>query len=93
MASRLLAQILCESGKATDCRREYPDVPVPYLHGRDSAGETFGQLRRDAATRGWEVVCCNIYDRDAGTNRAGERHAICFWGEAAARIAEGRADG
>jgi hypothetical protein len=36
-----------------------------------------------------ELVCCDIYDHDAGTNRAGRTHAICFWGEAGARLAEG----
>lgn len=35
-----------------------------------------------------ELVCCDIYDKDAGTNRAGKTHAICFWGEAGARLAE-----
>lgn len=35
-----------------------------------------------------ELVCCHIYDEDAWTERAGTRHAICFWGEAGARIAE-----
>lgn len=35
-----------------------------------------------------ELVCCDVYDRDAGTERAGRTHSICFWGEAAARIAE-----
>ncbi|GAB7053230.1 hypothetical protein [Catenuloplanes indicus] len=35
-----------------------------------------------------ELVCCDIYDRDHGTNRAGRTHPICFWGEAGAQIAE-----
>lgn len=35
-----------------------------------------------------ELVCCNIYDQDAGTSRAGRTHGICFWGEAGARLAE-----
>jgi hypothetical protein len=40
-----------------------------------------------------ELVCCDIYDRAEGSHGAilaAERagHAICFWGEAAARIAE-----
>lgn len=35
-----------------------------------------------------ELVCCDVYDLDQGTARAGKTHAICFWGEAAARIAE-----
>jgi hypothetical protein len=42
-----------------------------------------------------ELVCCDIYDRAKGDEKAinaAERsgHGICFWGEAAARIAEGR---
>ncbi len=37
-----------------------------------------------------ELVCCFIYDDDRGTSRAGRTHAICFWGEAAARLAEDR---
>lgn len=37
-----------------------------------------------------ELVCCDIYEsHDPGkAERAG--HAICYWGEAAARIAENR---
>jgi len=35
-----------------------------------------------------ELVCCDIFDQDAGTNRAGRTHGICFWGEASARLAE-----
>ena len=35
-----------------------------------------------------ELVCCDIYDQDASTGRTGGLHAICFWGEAAARLAE-----
>jgi hypothetical protein len=35
-----------------------------------------------------ELVCCHVYDEDQGTDRAGKRHGICFWGEAGARIAE-----
>lgn len=35
-----------------------------------------------------ELVCCDIFDLDAGSNRAGRTHAICFWGEASARLAE-----
>ncbi|GIF14818.1 hypothetical protein [Actinoplanes teichomyceticus] len=34
-----------------------------------------------------ELVCCDVYDRDHDTERAGKTHSICFWGEAAARIA------
>lgn len=39
-----------------------------------------------------KLVCCDIYEKTAETSRprVGEGpHAICFWGEAAARIAEG----
>ncbi len=40
-----------------------------------------------------ELVCCDIYDRSHREGRAGPAsegpHSICFWGEAAARIAEG----
>lgn len=35
-----------------------------------------------------ELVCCDVYERDHDTDRAGRTHPICFWGEAAARIAE-----
>lgn len=35
-----------------------------------------------------ELVCCEVYDQDADTDRAGTRHEICFWGEAGARLAE-----
>lgn len=42
-----------------------------------------------------ELVCCDIYERKADTEDRDEAeavgegpHAICFWGEAAARIAE-----
>lgn len=35
-----------------------------------------------------ELVCCDIYERDHETDRAGRTHPICFWGEAGARIAE-----
>lgn len=44
--------------------------------------------QRVAADIRAELVCCNIYDQDKSTDRAGTTHAICFWGEAAARIAE-----
>jgi hypothetical protein len=40
-----------------------------------------------------ELVCCDVYERDHDTERAGETHAICFWGEAAARIAEDSEEG
>lgn len=44
-----------------------------------------------------ELVCCDIYEHAHGDEERVERaersgHAICFWGEAAARIAEGRED-
>lgn len=48
-----------------------------------------------------ELVCCHIYDQvqsgklsreEAADARRG-RHALCYWGEAAARIAEGRCPG
>lgn len=39
-----------------------------------------------------ELVCCNIYQRvqdsEVPLERLGGSHAICYWGEAAARIAE-----
>lgn len=39
-----------------------------------------------------ELVCCHIYDEIANTKAAEHvdetGHAICFWGEAGARIAE-----
>ena len=39
-----------------------------------------------------ELVCCDIYDKDAHTLRAGKVHSICFWGEAAARLCEDERD-
>lgn len=33
-----------------------------------------------------ELVCCDVYQQDHDTDRAGTRHAICFWGEAAAQL-------
>lgn len=39
-----------------------------------------------------ELVCCDIFERKSGTREweAASRgeHSICYWGEAAARIAE-----
>ena len=35
-----------------------------------------------------ELVCCGTYDMTRDTERAGDTHEICFWGEAGARIAE-----
>lgn len=51
-------------------------------------------LRRAAEEIRAELVCCDVYERDHDTPRAGtdHDHAICFWGEAAARINDGRAD-
>jgi hypothetical protein len=48
---------------------------------RRAAADIAHRIRR-------ELVCCDVYDRDQGTNRAGRTHAICFWGEAGARLAE-----
>lgn len=39
-----------------------------------------------------ELVCCDVYERDHDTERAGRTHGICFWGEASARIAEDHGD-
>lgn len=33
-----------------------------------------------------ELICCDVYERDKGTWRAGRRHAICFWAGAAREI-------
>lgn len=46
------------------------------------------QLRDAAYEIRAELVCCDIYDRDRGTARAGSHHALCFWGEASARLVE-----
>ncbi len=37
-----------------------------------------------------ELVCCNAYERWAEDSVAAEDagHGLCFWGEAAARLAE-----
>lgn len=37
-----------------------------------------------------ELVCCDVYETRR-PDQAGS-HTICYWGEAAARIAEGRVD-
>lgn len=39
-----------------------------------------------------ELVCCSIYD--TGEPREAERagHGLCYWGEAGARLVEGRPD-
>lgn len=39
-----------------------------------------------------ELVCCDVYDKDAHTLRAGNVHPICFWGEACARLCEDERD-
>lgn len=42
-----------------------------------------------------ELVCCDAYDVHGRLDASDEiepPHAICYWGEAAARIAEGRSD-
>jgi len=69
--------------------------------GPDEHGELRARLVADARRIAGRVIaeeirrelvcCCNVYERDHGTSRGGATHAICFWGEAAARIAEGRA--
>lgn len=33
-----------------------------------------------------ELICCHVFERDKGTERAGEEHAICFWSGAARAI-------
>ncbi len=67
--------------------------------GRPVAGDAYERGWTEAAAKialeiRRELVCCTVYDEDADTERAGQRHAICFWGEAGARIAEsvGRGD-
>ena len=39
-----------------------------------------------------ELVCCDVYERHAGGPKAGTEHPICFWGEAAARLASDEPD-
>lgn len=51
-----------------------------------AAGRAVARAARDIRA---ELVCCDVYERDRDTERAGRTHAICFWGEAGARIAEG----
>ncbi|MFG3710815.1 hypothetical protein [Micromonospora sp. NPDC047730] len=48
---------------------------------RDAAREIAYKIRA-------ELVCCDVYDRDAHTDRAGKEHAMCFWSEASARFAD-----
>ncbi len=33
-----------------------------------------------------ELICCDVYERDKGTERAGREHAICFWAGAVRAI-------
>lgn len=33
-----------------------------------------------------ELICCDVYERDKGTERAGTTHDICFWSGAARAI-------
>lgn len=64
-------------------RQRFQDVADALApHIRRQAGEDVAYRIRA------ELVCCDIYDLDAGTKRAGRTHSICFWGEAGARIAE-----
>lgn len=71
-------------------------TPVSHYHACDLGGCTVSpavaaeeDVRAAIAYRiRAELVCCDVYERDHDTDRAGRTHAICFWGEAAARIAE-----
>lgn len=40
-------------------------------------------LRRAADEIVRELICCDVYERDKDTDRAGDEHAICFWAGAA----------
>ncbi|HEY6115919.1 MAG TPA: hypothetical protein VI172_08175 [Candidatus Dormibacteraeota bacterium] len=61
--------------------------PLPLCpDDQDAPGDTVQE--RIAYRIRAELVCCDIYARTANTSDAGREHAICFWGEAAARIAE-----
>jgi hypothetical protein len=80
--------------QAPQVTREGLGVPVPPGEPRScvcgavdrpDGGESVAA--RIAADIRRELVCCDVYDRDAGTDRAGREHPICFWGEAAGRIA------
>lgn len=51
---------------------------------QDFARHTAKQIRA-------ELVCCDVYERNHGTNRGSDGHGICFWGEASARLVEGGA--
>lgn len=33
-----------------------------------------------------ELICCDVYEKDRGTERAGKTHDICFWSGAARAI-------
>lgn len=63
---------------------------IPFDH--DNVEDAVRERARYRQHLAWqiraELVCCDVYERDHGTERAGTRHAICFWGEAAARIVE-----
>jgi hypothetical protein len=67
-----------------------------------SAGENPDELQTGIAFRiRAELVCCDIYEkvndrREMILDEASQSHDwhdICYWGEAAARIAEGRCPG
>lgn len=86
-----------EPGRCADCGAPFPRVDVDddicancitaVVNARLLA--KIDRLRTSIAQRiRAELVCCDVYERDHYTDRAGRTHPICFWGEAAARIAE-----
>ncbi len=78
----------------------WPREATSIRAGLDAAGET--AARRIADRIRAELVCCDIYGRLAPvlaaenasglwaevTDRRTQGHQICYWGEAAARLAE-----
>ena len=56
MSSRLLAQIVCDSGTHKDCPKAYPWPAATYTESGRTAGTTLTELRAQAAGAGWETM-------------------------------------
>ncbi len=95
--ARLIRREAYDRGLAEGLRAARLDAMTRAAY-EDGKGDGRAEGRRQAAAKialeiRRELVCCDIYERDAGTERAGQTHAICFWGEAGARIAEAVGNG
>lgn len=81
------------SGADSTAARTAPDNPATSSGTADSPGAQIAYRIRA------ELVCCHIYDRVNDTHELTIRqamdsrdwHDLCYWGEAAARLAEGHA--